>query len=464
MNNKYKKLIGNTIIFAIGNLGSKLIQFILIPLYSYTLTASEFGRADLVTQLVFLLTPVIGLELYDGVFRFALEGKDNEYSKKLVSSAFFVIVAILILILPFIYFLDKKFKGYYVFYVYFFLVSNIFFALISNYIRAEGKVRIFATAGIVNTFIMGVCNVLFLVYFKSGIKGYLLSYSMGLIGGICFILISTKVVKEIKLRYFDRKILYEVLRYSLPLIPNYFSWWLNSSSDRLFIIGIIGASANGIYAMANKMPNFINLVLQIFSQSWQMSVIEEYKKKDGNIFITNVFDKIVCFLFIVGTLIVMNIRFVYELLIGNNYYVGWKLTYLLVLAVIYASISIVLETIYTAFKDTLSVLKSTVYGAVINIALTMLLIFRFGYYGPAVANCCSFLIVCLVRIYGIKDKNLLNIKWKKIFIYHLIFFLCTIFSFTIDNDLLLIVISILYLFVVICLDKDIRYLIIHFTR
>ena len=136
MNNKYKKLIGNTIIFAIGNLGSKLIQFILIPLYSYTLTASEFGRADLVTQLVFLLTPVIGLELYDGVFRFALEGKDNEYSKKLVSSAFFVIVAILILILPFIYFLDKKFKGYYVFYVYFFLVSNIFFALISNYIRA----------------------------------------------------------------------------------------------------------------------------------------------------------------------------------------------------------------------------------------------------------------------------------------------------------------------------------------
>ena len=38
MKSKYKKLLGNSVIFAIGNLGSKIMQFIMVPIYSYTLT------------------------------------------------------------------------------------------------------------------------------------------------------------------------------------------------------------------------------------------------------------------------------------------------------------------------------------------------------------------------------------------------------------------------------------------
>lgn len=77
--NKYKKLINNSIIFAIGNLGSKFLQFILVPLYSFTLSTSDFGTADFLTQLVYLLTPIVSLELYDAAFRYALDKAENKF-------------------------------------------------------------------------------------------------------------------------------------------------------------------------------------------------------------------------------------------------------------------------------------------------------------------------------------------------------------------------------------------------
>lgn len=76
--NRYKKLIGNSIIFAIGNLGSKLMQFIMVPLYSYTMTTSQFGQTDIITTVISLLAPVVSLEVFDAVFRFAMDKQANQ--------------------------------------------------------------------------------------------------------------------------------------------------------------------------------------------------------------------------------------------------------------------------------------------------------------------------------------------------------------------------------------------------
>ena len=46
MKNKSKRLINNTIIFFIGSLGSKFIQFFLVPLYTYVLTTEQCINAS----------------------------------------------------------------------------------------------------------------------------------------------------------------------------------------------------------------------------------------------------------------------------------------------------------------------------------------------------------------------------------------------------------------------------------
>ena len=70
--NKYKRLISDTVIFAIGNLGSKIILFFMVPLYTNYLSAEEYGTSDLVFTIAQLLMPFVSLVIFDAVLRFGL--------------------------------------------------------------------------------------------------------------------------------------------------------------------------------------------------------------------------------------------------------------------------------------------------------------------------------------------------------------------------------------------------------
>ena len=194
--NKYKKLINNSIIFAIGNLGNKIIQFVLIPLYSFTLTTSQFGDADFLSQIVFLLTPIVSLELFDAAFRFALDKNENKREIFNTVSMILSVSALIVLLVSFI--IAPFFKRYPIVLTAIFLILNFSFSFFSNFIRALGYVTQFAIAGIVNTFFMGIANVVLLLFMKLGVSGYILAFAIGLFSGVVYILVSTKVYK-----YFD---------------------------------------------------------------------------------------------------------------------------------------------------------------------------------------------------------------------------------------------------------------------
>lgn len=452
--NKYKKLVGDSLIFAVGNLGSKIVQFILVPLYSFALTTSEFGRADLLTQLVYLLAPIIGLNLFDAAFRFSLD--KNENKKVIFSTTFLVLASISFIILILSSLLNPFSHNYPLFDAACFLICYLFFTFFSNFIRAIGYIKEFAIAGIINTFFMGIASIIFLLGMKLGVTGYILAFSLGLMSAIVYIFISTKIYSYLDLHLFNYLKLKEMLKYSLPLVPNSLAWWLNSSSDRLFIIIFLGASANWIYAMAGKIPNLINVLINVFFQSWQISIVEEYKNKDSKSFVSNVFNSFISILMIAAMLIVTFIKPIFYFLLDKSYYSGWLLTPLLVLAVVYSGVSVLLEAVYTAYKNTMRVFSTTLYGAVINIILTLVLLNVIGYYGAAIANIISFGLVAILRIKDIVHKEILKVNYKKIIIYHLLFLFTSIIPLVIHNMLISISLGIIIIISIIGVDADIR--------
>lgn len=70
---KYKKLLSNTLIFAIGTFSSKLLVFFLTRLYTAVLTESEYGAVDLIQQTGNLLLPLVTLGITNAVIRFGLD-------------------------------------------------------------------------------------------------------------------------------------------------------------------------------------------------------------------------------------------------------------------------------------------------------------------------------------------------------------------------------------------------------
>ncbi|MCE2197920.1 hypothetical protein GPX82_02235 [Streptococcus thermophilus] len=71
--NKYKKLLSNSLVFTIGNLVSKLLVFLLVPLYTYAMTPQEYGMADLYQTTASILLPLITMNIFDATLRFAME-------------------------------------------------------------------------------------------------------------------------------------------------------------------------------------------------------------------------------------------------------------------------------------------------------------------------------------------------------------------------------------------------------
>ena len=169
---RYKRLLSNTAILGAGTFASKVLVFLLMPLYTAILSASEFGVADILTQTASLLMPLAAVGICDGLFRFTLDTADTggeEDRKRVFSSGIAVIVlggAVLVAVVQALRVFDV-FDGYILLIAAYVICANIHSAA-ANFLRAIGKTALFATQGIINTVLTIALNVLFLVVFDMG--------------------------------------------------------------------------------------------------------------------------------------------------------------------------------------------------------------------------------------------------------------------------------------------------------
>ena len=98
MAKREENLAKNTVLFAIGNLGSKLLQIVLVPFYTRFMSDTQYGTVDLLQSMASLLMPIFSLTIAEGVFRYAM---DKDYDKSTVLSVGIVVTAIGSMILCF---------------------------------------------------------------------------------------------------------------------------------------------------------------------------------------------------------------------------------------------------------------------------------------------------------------------------------------------------------------------------
>ena len=106
---KYRRLIKNTVILSFGTFASKLLVFLLLPLYTNYLSTAEYGTADLVTNMANFLIPLFCCGVNEGVLRFSLREKSTEeHTRESVFSTCTVITVLgsilLAFFLPIFYF------------------------------------------------------------------------------------------------------------------------------------------------------------------------------------------------------------------------------------------------------------------------------------------------------------------------------------------------------------------------
>ena len=172
--NKYIKLVKNISIFAIGTFTSKLLVFLLTPFYTSVLSPDQFGVVNLIVDTSNLIIPVATICITDAVIRFGLDRAVDR--SEVFTNGLLVILCgfgVMLLVMPAL--LQNDIIAEFPVLIYLFVLCSGLNSLCLQFIRARGLVKLFAYAGIQNTAIMIVANILMLGVFHLGIYGYVLS-------------------------------------------------------------------------------------------------------------------------------------------------------------------------------------------------------------------------------------------------------------------------------------------------
>lgn len=412
---KYGYLAKNTILFSISSFGSKILTFLLVPLYTSVLTTSEYGIADIITTSVMLMGYIFTLNISDAVLRFAIEDKDPKrilaYSiRVLCIGSIIVALSLLVVNKAHIISWPSYCFGYMVLYYFGLQLSS----LLNNYLRAIDKVKYVAVSGIITTMFTIFSNIIFLLLFKFRLSGYLLSMVIGVFGTSLFQLAVLKFpLRNYFILHCDKNLKKEMLLYSVPLIFNGVAWWINSSLDKYFITYLIGIEAAGIYAVAYKIPTLLTMVQSIFNQAWNLSAIREYNKNDEDGFFSKTYTIYnVGLVLACSILLIINIPMA-RILFAKDFFEAWHYAPLLLISTLFSTMSGFIGSVFSAVKNSKVYAVSTISSAIINTILNIMLISQYGISGAAIATVISFFFVWVIRLVCSRKYIVWHVNFKK---------------------------------------------------
>lgn len=396
---RYRKLGKNIGLIGIGRITSKLLVFILLPLYTAVLTTEEYGIADTVRLIMNLSSPIFLIMIYEGVMRYALdEYTDKKDVFSLGLNIVFVGLAVLLLLSPAFRLVDAIKNNYWEFIALF--VSSALYKILSNFCRGIERVGIYAIGGLVTTVFAVGFNILFLLVLKMGLIGYFLSYILAYAIANIYLLFAASLWRYYKLpQTIDLDLFKEMIRFSAPLVLNSISWWICNYAARYIVILSLGYSAAGIFAVSNKPSTILMTFGVIFISAWRISAVEDFGSNETKKFYKKIFYLYSTFCFCVAAVLILFSKSIGSILFANDFFVAWKFSPFLIMAVSAYKLAEFMMSIYTSSKKTRNIIVASISGIVVCTPASFVLVHYYGIQGASIATLLGHLTVlvfCLI--------------------------------------------------------------------
>lgn len=409
---KKKELMKNTIIIFMGKVCTQLISFLLLPLYTSYLLTEEYGFVDLVTTYVTLIVPIITMELEMSVFRYLVDCRKDEKEKKKIFSNNFIILLVSLALFIVLYLVVTCFwKFDYCYLILFDIIICTFSGNFLQITRGVGRTLDYAISCIITGVTTILLNILLIVVFKLGAFGMITSMALANGLGAVYLFIRLKMWQYIDFKKKDKKLIKEMYKYSIPLVPNGISWWIVNVSDRSIITAVLGTAANGIYAVSNKFPTILSSLLGIFNLSWSESAALHVNSPDRDQFFSEVSNTVTKLFTCLGVGMISCMPFVFPILINKNYNDAYNYIPILILGSVFNVIICLYSALYIAKKMTKQVATTSIIGAIINIIINVVLIKYLGLYAAALSTAISYFVMMVYRHFDL--KKYMTITYEK---------------------------------------------------
>jgi len=400
---KYKRLGKNTFFVFLGNAGSKLIGFIMLPFYTKWLTVEEYGTSDNVLVYVGLLLAVVTLSISDSIFIFPKD-QELEKQKQYFSSSLTYSILLLISTGILLFGIKEILISYNIlhsitaniWYVYFLIIVIFLQTFLQQFSQSINKIKIYTISGILLTFSTALLS--FILIPKFGLDGFFAAQIVSYLIAALYTLMHAGAYRYFSFKAIDRSRYQEMIKYSIPLIPNAVMWWLVGSLNRPLMEEYLGIYTIGLFAVAYKLPSLIIALFSVVMVSWQISVIEEHKKEDYEKFYNGVFRLV----FVILSFGVIFLSITSKTLIGiiaaPKFIAAADYVPILSLSALFCSVSGLVGANFSATRESKYYFYSSVWGAAVAVIFNIILIPLWGLYGAVATIVLSHFVMALSRI------------------------------------------------------------------
>jgi O-antigen/teichoic acid export membrane protein len=426
-------MLKGAIALSIGTFFSKAIVFIMAPVFSYWLSVEEYGTFDLIISYASLIIPFISLCCGEALFRFLIDD-NSEYNKKIITTnglliitvnfcVFFTLLLIIgNLVLPSVLTVLFQFSVYV-------LVGTVH-GFVLQFLRGIKKLIIYSAASVLFSVIMSAGSVAFVYILKLGFSGILFAHIVAYFISIVFVCFTAKMNHFISVQAVSLGKIKNIIKYSVPMIPNYISWWVINASDRSIIQLFLGLSYNGIFAVAHKIPGICSVLFQILHISSQENISETINDIGRDIYLNNLYNAVIQVLISVCCVVLSFNLIFFKYIFKQDYFGAFYHAPILISAVMFSSIASFFGSVFIGLKDTKQVGFTTSMAALINILVHLGMIKFSGLYAASISTLLSGIFLLIIR-YKLLSKYVKLKMNRKTIIYFIVY--CFFFVFAYVN-------------------------------
>ena len=421
------KLLGKqSLIYGFGHIITRLVTFLLLPLYTNHFTPEEYG----IVALFYTFVPLLNIVVRYGMGAAFLKNYVPAEKKERIEIMTNVIFSLFISGIPFLvlfYFFREDLSFV------FFGVSNpsyivimamiIFFDTIWSIpmlsLRAENRPHLFILLSFLNVGITLICNLVFIIIFKQNISSIFISNLIA--SSTIFILVLPYIYQKFKFSSLSIVKWKKILSFAFPFLPAGLFAMVMEVADRYILKLLTDLETVGIYNAGYKIGVLMLLVVNGFNMGWQPYFLEKNFDSRNEIYprINSIVLAILGFIWIFLLFWaddLIKTSFFGLTFFGSDFFESLNIIPWVGLGYFFYGFYH-LQTPGVFLKNRPKYAAWTrLFGAISNIVLCFYFIPIFGAIGAAYATCISFGLMALLMFFINRYLISVNLELKNLFI------------------------------------------------
>jgi O-antigen/teichoic acid export membrane protein len=268
-----KRLARHSAIYGIGGLVSRVMAVLLLPVYATYLRGAGFGKIETVVAFTTVLVIVLRFGISSAFFRFYFDSTDEAHRTLVVRTSFWFTMTTATAGLVAGWILAPEIDGWLRLGNDPWLVRAAFVGLwaqmnyeqLTSLFRVEERSTAFVVASLANVAITITATLLLVVEWRKGPTGAVVGNFVGTLAVYAVLLGYRRYQLGLQ---FDRRLLREMNRFGLPLVPSALALWAINFVDRIFIAHYKDQTEVGVYSVAVRISSAVVFLMIAFRLAW----------------------------------------------------------------------------------------------------------------------------------------------------------------------------------------------------